>query len=202
MLSFPGVLKGYPGVSYRKERAGSRWPYSFRDAEKAAKEDADFLARAGKGGHDHAEYLKRRDHFGTVVFECDLDWPPEDVYYTYSRKWEIEVAMRYYKQSLELDGTRVHSDLSVIGSEFVSFLSEVMTFDLIRLLQREKVLEEMTYGKVIKKLGRAKKVLIDEEWRLAKVNRSTEALLRRLGVLPKLDEQPKGKRGRPRKTSV
>ena len=187
MLSFPGVLKRYPGVSYRKERAGSRWPYSFRDAEKAAKEDADFLARAGKGGHDHAEYLKRRDRFGTVVFECDLDWPPEDVYYAYSRRWEIE---------------GVHSDLSVIGSEFVSFLSEVMTFDLIRLLQREKVLEEMTYGKVIKKLGRAKKVLVDGEWRLAKVNRSTEALLRRLGVLPKLDEQPKGKRGRPRKTSV
>ena len=202
MLAFEGVLKGYPGVSYKKARAGARWLYSFRDSGKAAKEDADFIARAGKEGYDHAEYLERRDRFGTVVFECDLDWPPEDVYYAYSRRWEIEVAMRYYKQSLELDETRVHSDLSVIGSEFVSFLSEVMTFDLMRLLEREKVLEDMTYGKVIKKLLRAKKVLVDGEWRPAKVNPSTEDLLRRLGVMPKLEEPPKGNRGRPRKSAV
>lgn len=77
-----------------------------------------------------------------------------------------------------------------------------MTFDLIRLLEREKVLEDMAYGKVIKKLVRAKKVLIDGEWRPAKVNPSTEALFRRLGVLPKLDEPPKRKRGRPRKSAV
>lgn len=135
---------------------------------KAAKEDADFIARAGKEGYDLAEYLERDDRFGTVVFECDLDWPPEDVYYAYSRRWEIAVAMRYYKQSPKLDETGVHSDLSVIGSEFVSFLSEVMTFDLMRLLEREKVLEDMAYGKVIKKLLRAKKVLVDGEWRPAK----------------------------------
>lgn len=205
MLSFEGVLPGRPGIQWKKARCrgDAKWLYSFRDASKAAREEADYLARAREGGsYDNADYLRRRDSFGTVCFECDLDWPPEDVWFAYSQRWEIEVVMRYYKHSLELDETRVHSDLSVIGSEFVDFLASLLTFRLLGLLDSRKILEGMTYGKVVKKLARGKKVLAGGEWRMAKVNPSTEDLYRELGLLDPLPEKKKRPRGRPRKSGV
>ena len=110
--------------------------------------------------------------------------------------------MRYYKQSLRLDETRVHSDLSVIGSEFVNFLASDLTFRLINLLDSKKILERMSYGKVIKRLARGKKVTIGGEWKMAKVNPSTEELYRELGLLGPLPEKEKRPRGRPRKSSI
>ena len=205
MLSFDGVLKGHPGIQFKKSAAsgGGKWLYAFRDAGKAAKEEADYLRRAHEGGdYDNADYLKRRDSFGTVVFECDLDWPPEDIYFAYSQRWEIEIVMRYYKQSLRLDETRVYSDLSVIGSEFVNFLASDLTFRLINLLDSKKILERMSYGKVIKRLARGKKAAIGGEWKMAKVNPSTEELYRKLGLLGPLPEKEKRPRGRPRKSSI
>ena len=206
MLSFEGVLPGHPGIQFKKAKASgkAKWLYSFRDSEKAAKEEADFLARLSKGGaeYDHSEYLRRRDSFGVVVFECDLDWPPEDVYFAYSQRWEIEVVMRYYKHSLELDETRVHGDLSVIGSEFVDFLASVLTFKVLNFLGSKKTLEKMTYGKVIKKLSRGKKVLVKGEWKPVRINPSTEDLYRELEVLPPLPEKEKRPRGRPRKSGI
>lgn len=204
MLSFEGVLPSHPSIQYRKAKVSGKdkWLYSFRDSSKAAKEENDFLARTAKGEYDHAEYLRRRDSFGTVVFECDLDWPCEDIYFAYSQRWEIEVVMRYYKHALELDQTRVHADLSVIGSEFIDFLSSVLTFKAINFLDSRKVLEKMSYGKVIKKLSRGKKVLLNGEWKDSKVNPSTEELYRALEILPASPIKEKRPRGRPRKESI
>ena len=137
-----------------------------------------------------------------MVFECDLDWPCEDIYFAYSQRWEIEVVMRYYKHALGLDQTRVHADLSVIGSEFIDFLSSVLTFKVINFLDSRKVLEKMSYGKVIKKLSRGKKVLLKGEWKDSKVNPSTEELFRTLEILPASPTKEKRPRGRPRKESI
>ena len=205
MLSFGGVLPGHPTIRFKKARVSgkAKWLYSFRDSDKAAKEEADFLSRAAKAdAYDNPEYLRRRDSFGVVVFECDLDWDPGDIYFAYTQRWRIETVMRYYKNSLELDETRVHGDLSVIGSEFVDFLASLLTFKVINFLDSRKILEKMAYGKVMKKLTRGKKVLIKGEWKPVKVNPSTEGIYRELEILPPLPEKEKGPRGRPRKPAI
>ena len=52
-------------------------------------------------------------------------------------------------------------------------------------------------------LNRAKKVNLNgEDWALIKLNPAHEELLRNLDILPKLEEQPKKKPGRPRKSGV
>ena len=110
--------------------------------------------------------------------------------------------MRYYKQACEFDETRVHSDYSVYGSEFVSFLSSLLTYRILNDSEKRKVLEEYSYGQMMERLRRAKKIKIDKEgFRLIRVNPSTEKLLSDLGIVEK--EQPaKRKRGRPRKNSI
>ena len=135
--------------------------------------------------------------------ECDFDLPAEIVYKAYENRWEIEIVMRFYKSACEFDETRVHDDYSVIGSEFCDFLSTVLTFRLIKQFDEAKALEKYTYKKIMSILTRAKKVNLDGgNWTLVKLNPSHEELLKNLGVLPKQEEPPKQKRGRPRKTNV
>lgn len=115
---------------------------------------------------------------------------------------KIEMVMRYYKQACEFDETRVHSDYSVYGSEFVSFLSSLLTYRILNDSEKRKVLEEYSYGQMMERLRRAKKIRVDKEgFRLIKVNPLTEKLLSDLGIVEK--EQPaKRKCGRPKKNSI
>ncbi len=66
----------------------------------------------------------------------------ETTYQAYACRWEIEPVMRYYKQACELDETRVHSEYSVIGSEFSSFLSSVITYRLLNRFEKEDCLTQ------------------------------------------------------------
>ena len=206
LLEFTGILAGYEGVTYTKRQCAGqgKWYYSFRDARRAAKEEQDWLRRAQKSGNYDLEELRgRQKAFGTVVLECDLDLPAEVAYKAYDSRWEIEIVMRFYKSACEFDETRVHDDYSVIGTEFCDFLSTVLTFRLIRRFDMAKVLEKNTYKRVMSVLTRAKKVKIDGgDWTLVKLNPSHVEMLTQLGILPKQEEQPIKKRGRPRKTNV
>ena len=202
MLDFTGILSGYEGITYRKEKCTGidKWLYAFRDSYKASKEEADWLRRVKKAGTYKLEELKEKQKsFGTIVLECDLDLPPETVYKAYDSRWEIEIVMRYYKSACEFDETRVQDDYSVIGSEFCDFLSTVLTFRLMKRFDRAGLLEEHTYKKLMSVLERAKKARIaGEEWQLIRINPSHEEILQKLDLIPAPEKPPKKKPGHPK----
>ena len=206
MLDFTGILDGFEGITFRKERCTDvdKWLYSYRDSNRASKEERDWLRRAKKGKSYSLEKLReKQSDFGTVVLECDLDLPPETVYKAYAKRWEIELVMRYYKSACEFDETRVQDDYSVIGSEFCDFLSTVLTFYLIAAFDKAKILERMPYKKVMSVLTRAKKVrLTGEDWQLIRINPSHVKILQELCLLDSPEKPPKRKRGRPKKSVV
>ena len=109
--------------------------------------------------------------------------------------------MRYYKNALGFDVTRVHDDYSVIGSEFIDFLSTVITFRLLNLFDEKGLLEDMSYKKIMHILQRGKRIKNDNEWELIKMNPSQIAILQKIDLIPRPDsvDKPKRKRGRPRK---
>ncbi len=204
--SYTGILSDNSSILYRKEKCSGKdkWLYSYRDAHKAHKEEQDWLARAKKGGsYSFEELQKRQKSFGTVVLECDLDLSPETVYQAYSKRWEIELVMRFYKSACEFDETRVHDDYSVIGSEFCDFLSTLLTYRLINTFDKAKLLDQLTYKKIMSVLARAKKARVEDgSWELVRLNKSHIQLLQGLDIIPKPEEPPKRKRGRPRKVTV
>lgn len=202
MLEFTGILDGFEGVTFRKEKCQGtlKWLYSFRDSKLAAEEERNWLKNAKKTGDYSLEVLRAKQRtFGTIVLECDLDLPPKVAYQAYSERWQIEIVMRYYKSACEFDETRVHSDYSVIGSEFCDFLATVLTFRLIKEFNKRELLETRTYKKVMAILDRAKKVQKEgEEWQLIRLNPSHIEILQTLELLPKPPKPPKNKRGRPK----
>ena len=107
-------------------------------------------------------------------------------YRAYDCRWEIELVMRYYKQACEFDETRVHSDYSVIGSEFCCFLSTIITYRLLNMYDKTNLLKTLNYKKIMHILTRAKKVRIDgKEWGLIKLSPSQMKVLQTLSLVPK-----------------
>lgn len=202
MLDFTGILPGYEGITFRKEKCTGtdKWLYSFRDSYNASKEERDWLRRAKKDKSYSLETLRQKQRtFGTIVLECDLDLPAETAYKAYEKRWEIEIVMRFYKSACEFDETRVQDDYSVIGSEFCDFLSTLLTFRLIRSFDQAKLLEERTYKKIMSVLTRAKKVRTEgSDWQLIRLNPSYIEILQALDLVPKPEAPAKKKRGRPK----
>ena len=111
--------------------------------------------------------------------------------------------MRYYKSACEFDETRVHTDYSVLGSEFIDFLSSLLTFKNLKILDKTNLLEKYTYKKIMSILDRGKKIkLANKDWELIKMNPSQIDVLKVLDILPKDPVKPKRKPGRPPKSSV
>ena len=205
MYEYDGILKGYSGITYKKVKVSDKkYLYSFRNTRKAAKEEKDYLDREKKKGmFDQKAFESKQKEFGTIVLECTKDLPPEIVYKAYDSRWEIELVMRYYKSACEFDETRVHSDYSVLGSEFIDFLSSLLTFKNLKILDRTNLLEKYTYKKIMSILDRGKKIkLANKDWELIKMNPSQIDVLKELDILPKDPVKPKRKPGRPPKSSV
>lgn len=136
-----------------------------------------------------------------VVLECDLDLDAATVYKAYAGRWEIEVVMRYYKSACGFDETRVHDDYSVMGSEFCDFLSTLLTFRLLKSFDKCKLLDSMTYGKIMAQLKRAKKIRLDGSgWQLIRISPANQLMLHNLGLLPKPEQEEKRRPGRPKKS--
>jgi hypothetical protein len=202
MPDFTDLLPGYDTITYRKEKCvgTDKWLYSFRDSRKAATEENDWLQRAKKNITYSLETLREKQRsFGTIVLECDLDLSPGNVYKAYDKRWEIELVMRYYKSACEFEETREQDGYSVIGNEFCDFLSTLLTFRLIKTFDRTSLLESYTYKKLMSVLLRAKKVRVGGDgWKLIRVNPSYLEILQKLELVPKPDEPPKQRPGRPK----
>lgn len=205
MYEYDGILKDREGITYKIVKVSSHhYLYSYRSASKAAKEEKNYLYIEKKNGtYDDRVFREKQKEFGTIVLESDIEMTAETGYKSYDSRWEIELVMRYYKSACEFDETRVHSDYSVLGSEFIDFLSSLLTFRILKELDKTSLLEKYTYKKIMSVLKRAKKIRTPKsDWELIKMNPSQLEMLKALGILPKDSERPKRKPGRPRKNSL
>jgi hypothetical protein len=159
MLTFEGVLEGMIDrrVLFKKcALDGGRFLYSFKDAKRAASEEAGYLANAEKKhSFDPAKYAEKKETFGVIVFESDQDLPGKTVYLCYDDKWMLELVFARYKNDECLDKTNVQGDFSLIGSEFINFISTVATCRILRKARTAGLLAGMSYGELMDDLSSA-----------------------------------------------
>ena len=70
-------------------------------------------------------------------------WTPQTAYACYDDRWLLELVFNRYKSDECLDKTDVQGDFSVIGSEFINFISTVLTCRLIKKAREAGLLKEM-----------------------------------------------------------
>src|SRR5574344_7349 len=157
MLNFDSVVKGTEKriLCKKSEIKGGRFLYSFKDSNDASHEEIAFIERAKKNTLDKEQYQKKKDLFGVIVFESDLDLTLEDVYKIYGERWKIEVLFRAYKNELNLDKTGFQGDFSIIGSEFINFIATTISKRVVKKAQASGLLNEMTYKELFDDLSSA-----------------------------------------------
>ena len=157
MYEFQGVLQNFDkAVFFKKEalRTG-RFLYAYRDAHLAELEERSFAEHAKKHEFDSAAYARKKAAFGTIVFESDQDLKPDVVYRCYEDRWQIELVFQRYKNDECLDQTGVQGDFSVIGSEFVNFISTTITCRLIHKAEKAGLLMHDSWADLMDDLSSA-----------------------------------------------
>lgn len=208
ILAYEGILPGIAKqVLYKKAAIkGERYLYAFKDIEKAAAEESAFIAKAKKHNeYEQDTYMRKKELFGVIVFESDQDLPPQIAYTCYADRWLLELVFNRYKNDERLDKTNVHSDFSVIGLEFINFISIVATSRILRKAQKMKLLDSMSYGELMDDLSSAWRKTDaplmprsdDSFW----VHTSKQVLgeLEALGLSEPIPKPLPKRRGRPRK---
>lgn len=158
MLDFEAVLEGVDAhvVYCKKQIKGGRYLYAFKDAKKAANEEAAYLSTARKKNtFSPGKYAKKKNLFGVIVLESDQDLDPKTAYTCYEDRWLLELVFNRYKSDECLDQTNVQGDFSVIGSEFINFISTIATCRIIRKAERTGLLKQMSYGDLMDDLSSA-----------------------------------------------
>ena len=187
LYNYEGILKEDKNITFCKrfDNKSKKWFYSFRDTTRAMKEEQEYLIKNDKfGTFDDASFKEKQKIFGTIILESDMELDPEVAYKTYEDRWRIELVFRFYKSALEFETTRVHNDFSVIGTEFFDFISTIITCMLLKKFSECKLLEKMTYKKIMKLLVRSKQIKLNGiDWKLIKLNPSQESILQQLGLL-------------------
>lgn len=135
---------------------GGRYLYSFKDVWKASMEESDYLARAkASKTFDTRKYEQKHSVFGLLVLESDQDLDPGTAYLCYDDRWLLELVFNRYKNDECLDRTDVQGDFSVMGNEFVNYISTVATCRIIRKARKCGLLEKISYGDLMDDLSSA-----------------------------------------------
>ncbi|MDR3185729.1 MAG: hypothetical protein LBU04_02805 [Christensenellaceae bacterium] len=158
MLNFEGVIKGIAAhVLYKKVNiGGNRFLYAFKDSKCASAEEVSYIERVKKRiMFESNKYAKKHEVFGVIVFESDLDLPPETIYQCYDDRCLLELVFKRYKSDECLDKTCVQDDFSVIGAEFINFISTLATCRIIRKATLAGLLAHLSYGELMEDLSSA-----------------------------------------------
>lgn len=197
VLNTDSSLRNRFGISCRKVRMhDGRFLYAFRDPEIAKNEEQAWLEE--HRDYDPGELEMFRRAAGTIVFVSDVDASPENIFAAYEERWDLEVLFRFYKHILNMDETRVESEQSVIGTEFVNFLSVIMMSRLRKAFYSVEKLQKRSFRSNMKLLRKGMMIRSGpgKEWMLRRISDKEEKIFIELGLIPK-PEKEKRKRGRP-----
>ena len=173
-------------VLWKKKKVDdSCYLYSFRNPKDAYDQEIGYLSRnRKKGTYSEEKYLDKQSEFGLIVFESNKDLTPLEVYEAYSKRWEIEIMFNFYKNIIELNTTRVHGDYRVYATEFINFLSVLISSKVKSLLVESKISSQYSYKQVFNYLSKAKKVRSGTErnWSSSKTVKYIADMMAILGV--------------------
>jgi len=201
MYDYNNTLADHPGITCRKEKTvDGKYLYSYHDAQLASNEETTWTKN--KEDCDPSELNEKRKMFGSIVFISDVDMDLSVAYAAYEERWEIELMFRFYKDILKFDQTKVHEDCSVIGTEFINFLSVLIVCRIRKVFSGIEMIDGVPYDTVMKKLKRVTKIKeSDGTWTFRKITEGEKELITELGLMPRMVDV-KNPVGRPRKGSI
>ena len=146
-------------VLYKKKEIDGMYFYSFKNATDEARERKGYLTHQNnKETFDIEKFNKKEKSFGSIVFISDKNIEPKDIYTMYDRRWEIENFFNFYKNVINLEAIRVQDDTSIIGSEFINFISSLISIKFKNSLREKAINEKLSFKQIVHYLTKIKKI--------------------------------------------
>lgn len=137
----------------------NKYYYAFRNIYDEEMEKKAYLSNALKNDRfSNENYNKKLDVFGTIVFESNKELTPLEVYSTYEERWNIEVNFNFYKNIVMLDKVNVQDDTSIIGSEFINFISSIISCKVKKDLKEKGISKDYSYKQILSYLNEMKQI--------------------------------------------
>lgn len=181
-------LVGYKDgtILYKKVKMkNGKFLYSFRDPKMAYEQEVGYVEKAEKKDAFSAEnYAQKKSTFGLIVFKSKADLDPLDVYLAYAQRWEIETMFYLFKNIIDRDTVNVHNDYRTYATEFINFLSVIITSRVKREIVKKEIDKNYSYKQVFKYLSKYKKVRIKEggDWMDVTMLKYIEEMVQKLNV--------------------
>ena len=166
--------------------------YAFLDVYLQGSEGKGYMVRARskmKKKDTIAElldkYMDRKDSFGTIIFESNMDTSCDEVYQMYTYRWTIEEVFNYYKNILDIDNVRVQQDTRLYGSEFINFVASVIVCRIRKQIDFLGLSKKYSYKQIMKYLSKVKKcrsISAPKEWHSTTTLAYIQNLVKTLGL--------------------
>ena len=117
-------------VLFKKTKvAENKFFYGFRNETIANREGFGKINKSIKNGGDFdaQEYFENIASQGSIVFESDMDCHSMVIMDGYDNRWSLETVFDHFKNTLDLDITNVHEKSSILGNEFINYLTVLLT---------------------------------------------------------------------------
>ena len=189
LLDFENRLKTRDErILIKKVKKGNTYYYAFKNLELEFQQKATKFESLSKTDFDIQAYREFEKEAGTIVFETNIDLDPNLIYEMYERRWDIEVMFNYYKNIVDLSHTRKHKDISIIGNEFINFITILISTRIKKYMRSLELHKSYSYKglfKILNSINKAKNVTTD--WEFIKLTKKNTELLKVLSLIDIVD---------------
>ncbi len=168
----------------KKTKVKGKFYYSFIDIKKQSSEFNSRLDRQIKKELDVNEILDKKETYGSIVFESNVNEELETIYLMYKERWEIEVLFNFYKNIIELNNGNVHDDYKILGQEFINFITVIIATKIKKKFLELKLNEKYSFKQIKMYLQGVKKTKMKnfEKWKVSKNLKYVDDLLKKLEI--------------------
>ena len=130
-------------VEYHEETINDRTIIFYRDLSQNALESTDYLSKVEEGKYTMESYLEKKESFGTIVLESNLNESAEEIYRLYKKRWMIETFYDYYKNRLDVNSLHLNDYYKTQGLSFIMLITSLIYSEFTKNIKKEKIKESV-----------------------------------------------------------
>ena len=130
-------------VEYHEEIINNKTIVFYRDLSQNALESTDYLSKVEEGKYTMESYLEKKDGFGTIVLESNLNKSAEEIYKLYKKRWMIETFYDYYKNRLDVNTLHLNDYYKTQGLSFIMLITSLIYSEFTENIKKVKIKESI-----------------------------------------------------------
>ena len=156
----------------------------FSDNDLKTREEKQYLKNIENNidGYTMDGFLERQYKFGSIIIKTNTGKTPQETYYLYKERGEIEQSFDFLKNLLEQDKSYMQNEKSLEAWAFINHISIMLNYKFYNILRDKKLLSKWSVADLLAHLKYIFKVKLNNSWQLSEVTKKTSQFLSALDL--------------------